>query len=138
MLEKLLSKIKQGNMFSDRELLDLDENYVLDLRDEPEFEAEWLRLVEEVETIELSEIDEMLINKICKHSFLAVYNITGSGELAGYISDDFELISKAITIRLNDPWLNSFILSYANSKFPYGELEPTDLQIEEVIDRIIN
>lgn len=138
MLEKILSKIKQGNMFSDKELLDLDENYVLDLRDEPEFENEWLRLSEIAEAVELSETEKTLIDKICKHSFLAVYNITASGELAGYISDDFELISKAMTIRLDDPWLNSFILSYANFKFPYGELKPTDLGIEEVIDKIIN
>ena len=138
MLNKLLVKIKQGKMFSEEELLNLDEDHALDLRDEPEFESDWLRVSEIVENNELTEEEETIIHDICEASFLAVYNITESGELAGYISDDFELISKAILMDLDDSWLRSFILSYADFKFPYEQLESTNLDIEEIVDRLLN
>ena len=138
MLEKLLNKIIEGKMFLNNELLDIDEDYVLDLRDKPEFEKEWLRIFEKFKNIELTETEILLINKIREQSFLAVYNITGSDELAGYISDDFEIICKGIISKFNDSWLNSFMFSYANYKFPYGELENTNLQIEDIIKKLVN
>ena len=67
-----------------------------------------------------------------------MYNITGSDELAGYISDDFEIIAKGIITKFNDSWLNSFMLSYTNYKIPYGELDNTNLQIEDIIKKLVN
>ncbi len=132
MLEKLLNKIETGKMFSADYLQNLDEDEVLDLRDESEFEDEWLRVSNRVESAEFTEKENDLIKKICKQAFLKVYDATQSGELSGYISDDFEMISKAMVMGLDDGWLNALILSYANLEFPYGELNSTELSFEDV------
>ena len=132
MLNKLLKKIKNGELLSLKLFNNLDEDIVLDMRDRSEFEDEWLRVSNILDEIKVDSKNDELIYEIRKHSFINVYNITKSDELSAYISDDFELISKAIVLGYNDKWLNSLILSYADFKFPYIISELTNLSINEV------
>lgn len=137
MLNKLLEKIKNGELLSLKLFNNLDEDTALDMRDRLEFEDEWLRVSNILDEIKVDSKNDELIYEIRKHSFINVYNITKSDELSAYISDDFELISKAIVLEYNDKWLNSLILSYANFKFPYIISELTNLSINEVTNKLI-
>lgn len=137
MLNELLKRIKNGELLSLKLFNNLDEDTVLDIRDEPEFENEWLRVSDILDTMKVDSKNDELIYEIRKHSFINVYNITKSDELSAYISDDFELISKAIVLGYNDKWLNSLTLSYANFKFPYILSELTNLSIDEVTNKLI-
>lgn len=138
MLSKLLRKIISGNMFKPEMFDNLDENFVLDSRDDFVFENDWLRVSNDLEEQEINSEYNDLIHEIAKQSFITVYNITGSDELASYISDDFELISKAIILGYNDAWMNSLILSYANQIFPYGKLELIEISVNEVVNNLIS
>ncbi len=137
MLNKLLKKIKNGELLSLKLFNNLDEDIVLDMRDRSEFEDEWLRVSNILDEIKVDSKNDELIYEIRKHSFINVYNITKSDELSAYISDDFELISKAIVLGYNDKWLNSLILSYADFKFPYIISELTNLSINEVTNKLV-
>lgn len=137
MLNELLKRIKTGELLQPKLFNNLDEDTVLDFRDEPEFENEWLRISDILDTMKVDSKNDELIYEIRKHSFINVYNTTKSDELSAYISDDFELISKAIVLGYNDKWLNSLILSYANFKFPYILSELTNLSIDEVTNKLI-
>ena len=132
-----MKKIKNGELLSLKLFNNLDEDIVLDMRDRSEFEDEWLRVSNILDEIKVDSKNDELIYEIRKHSFINVYNITKSDELSAYISDDFELISKAIVLGYNDKWLNSLILSYADFKFPYIISELTNLSINEVTNKLV-
>ncbi len=67
---------------------------------------------------------------------MAVYRGTetaGFTELAPAISDDFDLIARALSIGFSDPWLNALFLSYSTGEFPCGHLEGVPGTLSELV-----
>ncbi|MFI3201944.1 MAG: hypothetical protein R3Y54_10570 [Eubacteriales bacterium] len=58
-------------------------------------------------------------------------------EIALDIGEDCALIAKAYLLNINDPWLNSLILSYANNEFPCGEIEKTSVSFTEALNQLL-
>ena len=121
-LQTLLDAIRQGKLIP-REMFvrdDLDD--VLDERDETEFEKPWLDCSERIKAAwESNPVDEMTtttMDEIRKESFLAVSRATQQHEIASYVSDDFELISKSIALDLNDPYATELLETYRSGKIP--------------------
>lgn len=98
----------------------------LDLRDAFEFEREWEHVVRQLQNLELEfpvQADEQpVLEDIQKTAFLAAIRVTGSNELAAYVSDDFDVLARATRLGFNDRWLNTLRLRYEQGRFPRGTL----------------
>ncbi len=138
MLKILLEKIKDNKIITNELFEDYDIDEVLDLRDDKNFDLEWCRVYNEIEDLDIKEEDLIVINDIRKNVYLKVCDITEECEIAGYISDDFELISKAYIRGINDSWLNMVISLYANDIIPFGKLEKSTSDINKVFNTLIN
>lgn len=130
MLEKLLNKLQNetiihNKLFEHSE--DIDE--LLDLREEDTFDSKWMNIFSKIQKAEFTEEIQQYINQIREVAFMKTYQITNSSDISAYVSDDFELIAKCYVIGIDDTWMNGFILSYANGKFPCGTIEETDVDL---------
>lgn len=135
-MKALLKKLQEVNLFDTEHFRQLNIDDALDMRDEPEFEEDWMRVSDAMEETECSAEDAAMVKEICKQAFLAVYRVTESGELAGYVSDDFELIAKAVLSGYEDAWLNALILTYADGKFPHETLEPAECSLTDAMQKL--
>lgn len=52
--------------------------------------------------------------KISEKAFISIYHLSGYGELAEYVSDDFRLIADSRQMNYTDEWLNKMIESLEN------------------------
>jgi hypothetical protein len=137
MLNLLLERINEGKIISVEMFNKFDTDELLDLRDEPEFDSEWMRVFRQIEGLSYSEADSQTIYNIRKESYLKAYQASNSSEIAGYVSDDFELIAKAYASLIDDEWLNSVIWMYANNHFPCGEINRIKTNINEAFQSLI-
>lgn len=123
MFENIMNAIKKKKLFDREYLLALEIDEVLDLRDDDDFSENWMRIYNELQKYKLEEEEKNKITEVIKGIFLLVYEFTNDGELAGEISDDFELICIAYNFGFEDVWLSSMANIYANKKIPYGILK---------------
>lgn len=99
----------------------------LDSRDQNPFDSDWFLAYKEVENqknefneITLQKIEE-LNEKLREAIFKNIIRITDSFDLAGYISDDFGLISDAFFISsFKKSWIFGLFDCYLNMKLPSG------------------
>lgn len=103
-----------------------EQNAMLDIRDQKEFEVEWLRVNQAVkqreESQQLSAEDKTAIDELREATFKKTYQVTSNGELAGYVSDDFDLIARALVVNYRDSWLDTLWMQYQVGDFPHGDL----------------
>lgn len=119
-MEKLLEKLKEINF----ENLDIDE--LLDNRDYKLFDSEWNRVYKEVSNLkkgnDFTPEQKKYSSDISEKAFMSIYNLSGHGELAEYVSDDFCLIADSKQMNYTDEWLDKMIESYNNAVIPSGVL----------------
>lgn len=102
---------------------ELDIDTLLDSRDSAPFDAEWVRVYKELEALKKSQsVGGTDSTAIREQVFMLVYNMSGSGELAEYVSDDFGLIADAKALNYSDPWLMLLISKYESATIPCGDL----------------
>lgn len=51
-----------------------------------------------------------------------IYEFTNDSDLAGYVSDDFGLISDARLLEYSDFWLDKMVAYYEKGSIPCGSL----------------
>jgi len=94
----------------------------LDARDEAAFEKAWLETFATLETtVPLSQLpvrDRAAVDHIRELAYKAAFRATGSSDLAGYVSDDFDLIARAALTAFESPWLASVLRAYKGGHFP--------------------
>jgi len=137
MLDKLQIKIESNQIIRSDFATACDVDELLDMRDEDEFDSEWMRVVNDLNDLEVGEDEQKSINFIREKSFMMAYDLFDSSDIASCISDDFEIICKAILANYNDSWFNSLIMSYARGEFPCGRLEMTEHSIKECVDSFL-
>lgn len=98
----------------------------IEMRYESNFEKAWMRCFDQLVAVKLNEDDNARLNELREIAFKVAYKHTDDPDLAGLVSDDFELIGKAATSGTNAPWLNSLWLAYRDKIFPAGTLTETD------------
>ncbi|HVF84767.1 MAG TPA: hypothetical protein VM821_02210 [Abditibacteriaceae bacterium] len=103
-----------------------EQNAMLDNRDRKPFDPEWVRVDQAVKQLEtnqqLSNEDKAAINELRETTFKKTYRVVENGELAGYVSDDFDLIARALIVDYHDAWLDALWMQYQTGNFPHGEL----------------
>ena len=137
MLEKLLKQIQMGNILRFNMFIGTDINELLDLRENSSFDIAWVKSFEELEKLDYLEREIRLIDKIREECYIQTYQLTNSSDISGYISDDFELISKAYCLNINNQWINTIALKYINNTFPCGEIYINEISIQEVFSRLL-
>jgi hypothetical protein len=87
---------------------------VLDQRDVPTFEDEWLACYDRLKPREadLDEAARAELDKIREMAFLLVFHSSGHDELSGDVSDDFELIGLAVALAIEDPFAASLLAEF--------------------------
>lgn len=119
-MEKLLEKISE----IDFENLNVDE--LLDNRDSKTFDNEWSRVYREVGNLKkekgFTAEQKKYSSNVSEKAFMTIHNLSGYGELAEYVSDDFCLIADSKQMNYTDEWLDKLIEKYNNAVIPSGEL----------------
>jgi hypothetical protein len=122
-LLKLKCLLKNKEILS-KDTFDVDNfDLILEQRDMEDLDCQWMRVLNLLDNESISDEDMILIDSIREFVFKAVYDFTDSSELAGYISDDFEIISKALVTKFNDEWLNAMFNEYLKNKIPCNSLK---------------
>lgn len=135
--EKLEEMIFSNKVPSQSSLQDEDYDDLLDERDEDDFSKLWTKSYNAIDKIyktsDLSNIYKKRIDKIREFIFKRVYKATESSNLSSYISDDFDLIMKALLIDSHDKWVNELWHTYANGQIPTGELQGMEGNLKDLI-----
>ena len=121
-LQQLLDSILRGQLLPPDMFQRDDLDDILDTRDQREFEQPWLACSKQIEQRWAEETPGAatieLIDEIRKQSFLVVSRATRQHEMASYVSDDFELICKALALESNDPYAADLLKCYQNQELP--------------------
>ena len=90
------------------------------------FDTEWIRVYKAVESMKNAEnypeAEKENNTKIREQVFRKLYEFTNDSDLAGYVSDDFGLISDARLLGYKDLWLDELIACYEKGIIPRGSL----------------
>ena len=97
---------------------------LLDARDAPEFEGEWLRVDSALARL-TGRVEPPGVAPIRKIAYLKTFEVTKDPELAACVSDDFGLIATALAVDYSDPWLTGLWLSYRAGVFPASKIDPS-------------
>lgn len=136
MLDRMLIEIESNRIIRDALFKDCDIDELLDMRDDKEFDSEWIRVYNVLNKAKIEHYEKKKIDQIREKSFLKVYDLLQSSDIASCVSDDFEIICKAYVTCYDDVWIHSLIMSYINGKFPCGRLERTNYNIKECINKL--
>lgn len=133
-VEKLKSLLSHDKVLNFKNLNGETIDEMLDSRDSAEFESDWLRVFEELKEKEFSDSDAALIDEIREIVYKKTFAATNHAELAAYVADDFEMITKSLLSGLNDEWLNALLLAYLQGLFPHAKLLPKNNGLELILE----
>ncbi len=123
-LDTIMLGIADGTLIPAGYYAELDCDDILNRRDDDdEFVEEWSRLFEEVKqqwdeadiAVEAREQAE----ELRQAAFLAVGEATNNHEIAGYVSDDIDLITRAELLGMSAPLLDRLWDAYQGGAFPH-------------------
>lgn len=133
MREKLYKLVNEGKLLGHELFKGVDLEKVLDERDTDPFDTIWVRVSEEVQSLDPSYSNKKS-EGIRELAFKASYKNGGEGDIAAYISDDFGLIDDALRLGYNSPWLSGLFQCYVNNSVPCGTLNPQSKTLAELIN----
>src|SRR5688572_1428168 len=116
-LQSLLQTLQSRALLHDA-FFDFDHDTALDERDADPFDSDWIKVHRELKDVPISAEQKELLTEISKAAFLATMGATKNSDLAGYISDDFDLLGRGIIADAADPWLNAIWVTYCEGKIP--------------------
>lgn len=124
----LLRELRENEVDDDN----IDE--MLDMRNSKVFETDWVRVDDEIQLLKDKETmpNQVVIDQIREISFMKAIKVAGN-EVAGYVSDDFELLALALCLKHSDPWLNALWIGYKSGSFPHNKLTPVDGNSENLL-----
>ena len=101
---------------------DLSIDHVLSERDAPGFEQPWLTAFAAVESVaslnQLSPAQRLVVDRIREVAYKQAFRATSHPDIAAYVSDDFDLIARAIIAGQDSPWIASLLSTYSHGRCP--------------------
>ena len=127
LLAQLATLIEQTPLFTHAPFAkEAELHNALDARDSDPFDATWMAHYTALQPLEvthpLQPEERALISRIRERAFKAAFATSSSADLAGYISDDFDLLARALCLDYESPWLSALLHSYVQGTFPTGDL----------------
>lgn len=129
----LIAKIDSGTLLSPA-TFDVDIDEALDQRDQPDFDTEWMRVNNAIQSLDIPSEGKPPLDRLREIAFKKTFRTTGNAELAGYVSDDFGLLGAGLLVGLDDDWLNAMWAEYRNERFPFGSLSPVKGRLRDMIE----
>jgi hypothetical protein len=122
LLTKITHQIRSTNLLAT--VGDSQSEHFTEMRDTPNFEERWLEAFAALNqrATEISEAELRAVDVLREAAFKAAYRNSLNPDFAAFVSDDFELIARAIVLGVDAPWINGLWLCYKNDRFPIGEL----------------
>jgi hypothetical protein len=121
-LLKLKDQLATIDLFANVGISAQELQRMLNTRDSLEFDHKWTEACQRVAQAEvihnLEEEDVDTIAEIREIAFKRAYEVCQSSELSGYVSDDFDMIARAVRAGCLDGWLNELWSSYRSGQFP--------------------
>ncbi|MCZ7606403.1 MAG: hypothetical protein M5U25_10075 [Planctomycetota bacterium] len=117
-------------------LQQVDIEQVLEGRDEKEFEDAWLAAFDALKSLTLSNDKQRQVDEIREAAFKAVYDATGSDELAGYVSDDFDVIARAALNDEDQCFAGAMLDDYLRALIPGGKRVPTSSSLADGLKKL--
>jgi len=105
---------------------------LLNARDAPEFEREWLRVDRVLAKLNNS-VEPPEVTAIRKAAYLKTFEVAQEPEFAACVSEDFGLIAAALAIDYSDPWLTGLWLSYRAGVFPGSKINLSTEKLQATI-----
>ncbi|MCO6540586.1 MAG: hypothetical protein J6569_10725 [Gilliamella sp.] len=103
--------------FNFLKLLDVDN--ALDLRDESEFDYQWMNVFNSLKMCDFNANEVKFINMLREKAFKQSFKIINNFEISSRISDDIEIIAKSFIAKKYKNWAITHLWStYKNKKFP--------------------
>ncbi len=133
-VEQLLESLREGRVLTVK-LLDVNLDQVLDERETEPFEKEWLRVHQSLapHRSSLGGDDAALVEKVAEVAYRGTFALSANPEIAGSVSDDFDILALALVSGYEDPWLNALWLSFRSGRLPRGYLEPVSGNLGDLI-----
>lgn len=100
----------------------------LDHRDAPVFEDHWLSAHGSV-----PEVHEGWASEVRQMAYLAVYRSTENPDIAAYVSDDLDLISRFAVAGVEDQWVQGLLAVYIGGDLPSGSVAPDPRSISSLL-----
>ncbi len=121
-LTQLIELLERGILFAIPKEARWLENAV-EARYGESFEGCWMKHWESVSKMPLTEATKSAMDKLREAAFKAAFRATGSSEIAGLVSDDFELLVRYDVGGFGaDPWITGLAESYLQGFFPACEV----------------
>jgi hypothetical protein len=121
-LNSVLARIRDGTLLPEPYYVRLDCDAALKARDDHEFDAEWVRHLDEIDRLWASAAvtaeARALAEDIRRESFLAVSSASQQHEIASYVSDDFDLIVRSRLVGARARFLDQLWDVYDRGEFP--------------------
>lgn len=99
---------------------------LLDERESDSFDGEWMRVYSAVQDAEVEgelQTKNVTIDELREWAFKRAHGISGHAEIAAAVSDDMELIARALQANYSDEWLGALWQTYREGRFPCGDIE---------------
>jgi hypothetical protein len=132
-IDTLLKAIERGSLLGSGAFRNADVSTVLDGRDQSPFENEWLQAFKALDTHKLSTEQSLDLERLRELAYKTTFGHTSSPDLAGYVSDDFELIGRAVIFGIDDPWINGLLQDYRDHRLPSASTKVTDESLNQLI-----
>jgi hypothetical protein len=117
-LNNILELLKKKKILIRKALKSIDLDEILESREDPGFDKNWISRFEQIESKYKSKNDslaESIVEQIREKSFKLVFSATEDDDLAAYVSDDFELICMHICEAKHDAWIAGMLEMYTRS-----------------------
>jgi hypothetical protein len=124
----LVTDLESGRLLSHNHLATLNERE-LEHRDDPAFEQRWMACHARLEHVTegLTPDARATILRVREQTYRRTFSVTQSPDLAGYVSDDFDLIARALAAELQDPWIEQLLARYLAGELPGADnVDPHD------------
>ena len=119
-LKQLQSQIRDLDLLGEVAPAQIAE--LLEAREGRAFESEWLRVSSAVGDLEVEgEIQKtnVVIDEISEGVYRRALELTHNAELAGAVSDDFDLLARALQVGLEDEFLDELWEEYEAGRLPH-------------------
>lgn len=116
---------------------DADLDAMLNARDAPRFEKQWLRVYDSVRAARqvnsAPKRDLAAMDEVSQLAFEKAFALTSHDDIAAQVSDDFLLLGGALVSGFEDEWLNALWLAYRLGTFPHKPLRPRAGRLADLI-----
>jgi hypothetical protein len=135
-IEILQRAIQSGALLGSETFKYLDVERVLHGRDEPIFEEQWLRLFDRVRDVALNEDELHDLEALRMAAFKTTFAHSSDPDLSADVSDDFEVMAKAIAHDSEQDFLLALVETYCGGNIPHGLIKPSGRNIQSLLESL--